>query len=271
MEAVVRFGAATLVLFAVFGAIERLFPEKRGQRRLRPGLRTDLAFWLLAPLVNRVVAPAVALAAIVVTSLLAPRPGAEWIATWPLWAQIAGVLVIGDGIGYWLHRAFHRDACLWRFHAVHHSSSQLDWLSSARVHPANQVAQLAVRATALYWIGFEGRLLAAYAPLLTFLALLVHANVPWRFGPLGYLIASPAWHRWHHAADAVGEGRNFAGLFPFWDYLFGTAHFPREPAAVYGLRDDVMPEGFYAQLAWPMRRSRSAGVQGAGVMPTARG
>ena len=35
-----------------------------------------------------------------------------------------------------MHRLLHRPL-LWRFHAVHHSSTQVDWLSAVRVHPVN--------------------------------------------------------------------------------------------------------------------------------------
>ena len=57
--------------------------------------------------------------------------------------------------------------------------------------------------------------------ILSFYAIFVHANVPWSFGPLRYVIATPAFHRWHHAAEEQGLNHNFAGLFPLFDLLFG--------------------------------------------------
>ena len=66
-------------------------------------------------------------------------------------------------------------------------------------------------------------------PALGLYGLLLHSDVRWRFGPLAYLVATPAFHRWHHAnADVPEGGCNFAGLFPLWDMAFGTFHLPAE-------------------------------------------
>jgi sterol desaturase/sphingolipid hydroxylase (fatty acid hydroxylase superfamily) len=54
------------------------------------------------------------------------------------------------------------------------------------------------------------------------LDILLHANLPWTFGPLRNALASPAFHRWHHTWEAEGMDRNFSGLFPWIDLLFGT-------------------------------------------------
>jgi hypothetical protein len=42
---------------------------------------------------------------------------------------------------------------------------------------------------------------------------IVHANVPWRFGPLKWLIATPVFHHWHHANDGKEYiNRNYASM-----------------------------------------------------------
>lgn len=65
------------------------------------------------------------------------------------------------------------------------------------------------------------------------------------------MIASPAFHRWHHARDITDK--NFAGLLPVWDLVFGTFYLPRGrlPDAL-GVREAV-PDGVLRQLAWPFR------------------
>ena len=123
------------------------------------------------------------------------------------------MFLLGDLLGYWIHRAFH-SRTLWKFHAVHHSSTQLDWLSSARVHPVNDVAAKLIPAMALVGLGFPLKALAAYVPFLTFYAILLHANVGWSFGWLRYVLASPLFHRWHHTTEEQGLSKNFAPLFP---------------------------------------------------------
>ena len=38
-----------------------------------------------------------------------------------------------------------------------------------------------------------------------------------------WVLASPAFHRVHHSPDPRLYDTNFAGTFPVWDLLFGTA------------------------------------------------
>jgi sterol desaturase/sphingolipid hydroxylase (fatty acid hydroxylase superfamily) len=132
--------------------------------------------------------------------------------------------VLADLISYWVHRAVHRGR-LWRFHAVHHSTESLDWLAGARVHPLNEALNRVALALPLLALGFDTESFATVAPVLGLHGLLLHASVGWDFGPLRLVIASPRFHRWHHARDV--QGVNFAGLFPVWDLLFGTLHLPR--------------------------------------------
>ena len=56
----------------------------------------------------------------------------------PLWAQAILFLVLSDFMLYWLHRMFHGGE-FWKYHAVHHSSEELDWISAARFHPVNLI------------------------------------------------------------------------------------------------------------------------------------
>lgn len=52
-----------------------------------------------------------------------------------LWLQFALALPLVDFVGYWRHRFMH-SKFLWPFHAIHHSSKTLDWLSNERNHPS---------------------------------------------------------------------------------------------------------------------------------------
>jgi sterol desaturase/sphingolipid hydroxylase (fatty acid hydroxylase superfamily) len=256
-----------VVLGALFWPLERLWPARRGQPRWRADHPTDLAYWFFTPFVTRavtrlslavaVVALAVALgvpldAAAMREFAAAGRGGI--VAQQPAWLQVLEVLLLGDLIGYASHRLFHGRR-LWRFHAIHHSSTRLDWLSSVRLHPVNDVVGRLLQAVPLFLLGFPPTLLAGYVPFLTFYAILLHANVRWTFGPLRYVLASPAFHHWHHTTEAEGLDKNFAGLFPFIDLLFGTFYMPRDrtPSA-YGLLHNDVPTGLFGQLAYPFRR-----------------
>jgi sterol desaturase/sphingolipid hydroxylase (fatty acid hydroxylase superfamily) len=268
--------AGLLLSAAVLGSLERLRPALKHQRVLRPGFRTDVGYWFFTPLVTRALTRAAVAAAVVLLALRAGVPldrehvrafaegSGRAIQRQPLWLQALEVLLLGDLVGYAVHRLFHR-GWLWRFHAIHHSSREVDWLSSVRLHPVNDVLTKLAQVVPFVLLGFAPAVLAGYAPFLTFHALLLHANLPWTFGPLRYVVSSPAFHRWHHTTEAEGLDKNFAGLFPFIDVAFGTFHMPegRLPER-FGLLDDDVPPGLLRQLAYPFRAPSPSSSRGAG-------
>ena len=163
------------------------------------------------------------------------------------------MLILGDFIGYWMHRAFHGRR-LWRFHAIHHASQDLDWLSSVRLHPVNDAVMRVAGAVPLLLAGFAPVALVSITPVLTLFAVLLHANVDWDWGPLRGVVASPRFHRWHHTDETAARDRNFAGLLPVWDVVFGTYYMPADgrPCA-FGTTTPV-PPGLVGQLLFPFRR-----------------
>ena len=256
-----------VILAAVFGVLESVLPAAVGQSRWRRGWRVDVVWWFVTPLITKTIARVAIVLALVVAavlagvpidkpnleSFLAPHPG---IARLPWLVQLLGFLLLADLLAYLTHRLLHAGP-LWRIHAVHHSSTEVDWLSSVRVHPLNDVLIRLVQAVPIVLIGFDPTLVAAYVPIFMFYAILVHANVPWSFGPLRYVLASPRFHRWHHAAEEDGLNRNFAGMFPFIDVVFGTFHMPRDRQPTrFGIPDGDVPLGFWGQVAYPFRRAR---------------
>lgn len=263
MDILIRLVIGFLALGLVLYTLEWRFPVHRQQKILRAGFGTDLIYWFFTPLVTRSITRFATILVLVPLGLLLGREigpglaaGAGPIARQPFWAIALEMLVLGDLIGYWLHRWFHQGR-MWRFHAVHHGSEQLDWLAAVRVHPVNDLVMKVGQASVLLCLGFPLTALAAYVPFLSFYALLLHANVGWSFGPLRHVLASPAFHRWHHTGEKAGLNKNFAGLLPVWDLLFGSFYMPDRAPAKFGIRDGDMPKGFWGQLAYPFRRLRA--------------
>ena len=249
----VAFGVLTLF----YVVIARLWPSVRGQKILRRGFWTDCVYWLWTPIVTKAITPvAIAVAALPFVAIFGLHyatlvQGHGPLSHQPLWLQGIEVFVIGDFFGYWQHRLFHRSA-LWRFHAVHHSSEDLDWLSSVRLHPVNDIGSKLIVAVPLIALGFNLTTVALYAPIMTFYAIMVHANLSWDLGPFRTVFVSPAFHRWHHTRAQEGQDKNFAGGLPLWDILFGTYYMPRRQPTVFGI-DDPMPAGFIGQMLQPFR------------------
>ena len=150
----------------------------------------------------------------------------------------------------------HQIPALWRLHKIHHSSERLDWLAAARVHPLESAWNRVIALLPLFLLGFSPKITAFFGPLIAIYPIFLHCNVRWSFGPLGYIVSSPAFHRWHHSADREALNKNYSGLLPLFDFLFGTAHFPQRKPISFGLADDRAPAGFWHQLLWPFRSTR---------------
>ena len=250
---------ALLVLGLVFYLIERVLGNRRRARLVRPGMVTDAAFFFAASLFKLLpkvllIVPALLL---VVLGVAAPeefRAGAYRgygpVLAQPRWLQVVEIYLLVDFSGYWIHRLFHTGAW-WPFHAVHHSSEDLDWLSSVRVHPVNEVVDKLAQATPVLLLGFDPTTTLGTAAFFTFYAIFLHADVDWDFGPLRAVVSTPVFHRWHHSKDPAAVDKNFAGLLPLWDILFGTYYMPRDRLPQdFGVPERV-PPGFFGQLWHP--------------------
>jgi sterol desaturase/sphingolipid hydroxylase (fatty acid hydroxylase superfamily) len=262
---------ALVILSVVFLVIERVAARGRGRAQpiIRRGWWTDIVYWFATILLTKPLARLLVIlpAAILVLAQVVPVEtfklgayrGFGPLSRQPLWLQTIQIYLIVDLIGYWTHRLFHTGKW-WPFHAVHHSSEELDWLGSIRVHPVNDLVNKLAQVTPILLLGFNPVVTLSTAPVLTFYAIFLHANVNWDFGPLRSVIATPVFHRWHHSRDREAWDKNFAGLFPFWDILFGTYYMPRDHwPKNFGI-NEPMPAGYLGQLwepfAWLKRGSK---------------
>jgi sterol desaturase/sphingolipid hydroxylase (fatty acid hydroxylase superfamily) len=254
-------GVWFVVLALVFGCIERRRVAARRLPLLRRGFATDFVYWIMLPLTSRVVTVlSVGVGVVPVVFLVhgsmepsVIEAGFGPLSRWPLWQQAVAILILGDFLGYWMHRLFHRGR-LWRLHAIHHSSTDLDWLSSVRVHPLNDVLTRIVSTVPVLALGFAPLAVAAAIPWLTLMAFVLHSNVDWDWGPLRRVIASPRFHRWHHSDEIAARDKNFAGLLPLWDILFGTYHMPRDRVATTFGTEERVPDGVLGQMMFPFRK-----------------
>lgn len=258
-----------LVLGIIFFFIERLVGRGRKQPIVRIGWLTDVVYFFATALLTKpfvramLILPLGILILAQVTTVdtlkLGNYAGYGPLSRQPVWLQAIQIYVLVDFFAYWNHRLFHGGG-LWPFHAVHHSSVELDWLGSLRVHPVNDLLNKLVQATPVLLLGYNPTVTLSTAPVLTFYAIFLHANVNWDFGPLRWVIATPVFHRWHHSRELEAWDKNFAGLFPFWDILFGTYYMPRNRwPENFGICEP-MPNGYFGQLWAPfvylLRRDR---------------
>lgn len=157
-------------------------------------------------------------------------------------------VVIGDFVGYWRHRLEHTPL-LWPAHAVHHSDTQMTWLSLERFHPINRATTFVIDGSALLLLGMPAEAVIANSLVRHYYGFFIHADLPWTFGPLGKVFVSPAMHRWHHAADPAAFDTNYATVFSLFDRAFGTFRVPGPCTVPTGVTDDMGP-GLAGQLGY---------------------
>ncbi len=254
------YGKWFLICAVIFYALERWFALNKGQPFWRKDGGTDVLYWFFPGLVYGPLGQWAAFVLLLAAAGRSPEAVNAFLERetvwnrWPVIVQAAAMLLITDFIQYWLHRLFHgRD--LWKFHAIHHSARQVDWLTCVRFHPVNFVLYSTLTVSLTYLMGFSSEVFVALLPFNVLYSAMVHANLNWTFGPLKYVFASPVFHRWHHTKSYEGGNKNFAPTFPFYDLLFGTFYMPEGKIPEhYGTDDDDVPDGFLGQMTYPFIR-----------------
>jgi lathosterol oxidase len=238
----------------VFIPIERMLAV-RSLSPLRAEWRTDLAYFFVSHVLVQFILIAVTASTTAVAALVLFPAVKATIQSWPVWVQFLLAVFCADLFQAGLHRVYHKVPFLWRFHAVHHSSRNLDWLAGSRVHLVEIVLTRSAVLLPLVVLGFSQSALNAYVILVGVQAVLAHANLRIDFGWLEYLLVTPRYHHWHHARHADYMDVNYAIHVLLVDMVMGT--FKRPPAgawpAEYGvMKLETVPRGIWAQTLMPL-------------------
>jgi sterol desaturase/sphingolipid hydroxylase (fatty acid hydroxylase superfamily) len=261
-----------LVLFlAVFVPLERIF-GKRSQPVFRKFFATDVFYYFLNGIVPKLLLTLSLIVLVAGLHRLVPLAFYSSVAAMPIWIRLAGALVVNEIGGYWGHRWSHEIPFLWRFHAIHHSAEEIDWLVTAKSHPADMFFTHLCASVPVYVLGLAQPLgnsadgvPMAVTVLTMYWAYFIHANVSWRFGWLEWLISTPHFHHWHHANDGPEVvNKNYAATFPWADKCFGTLYLPKVWPQRYG-SDTPVAAGLVGQLLDPLTQYEPA--SGAGLRP----
>lgn len=245
----------------LFIPLETLFPKYDEQPLLRSEWREDLFYYFISSMFVQILSfislgPA--------KYLLANTHWDEfrnWVAALPLLVQIIAIIFFTDLVQYWLHRAFHRFAFLWRFHAVHHSAKSMDWMAGARMHFIEICILRGTTVLPMILLGFSTTAVHIYIFIVYLWSTLVHANIGWRLRGIEQLLVVPRFHHWHHGIEKEAIDVNFAVHFPWLDRIFGTYHLPgdRWPEG-YGVDGHPVPKGYLSQLLYPFQRDKTEPV-----------
>jgi sterol desaturase/sphingolipid hydroxylase (fatty acid hydroxylase superfamily) len=259
---VILFPAARLAIWlAVFVPIER-FCALHSQKIFRKEIAVDVGYYFLTGLLpGLVLGPPISLAVLAIHHVI-PGGVLATVAGWPIWLKACATMMVGETAYYWAHRMSHQIPFLWRFHAIHHSAEQLDFLVNTRLHPVDLVWSRMVMLTPIFALGLAnpvhfGDGLTAVIILLvgSTWGYFIHSNVRWRLGPFEWLLTTPGFHHWHHSHGGRRRDCNYASMFPWLDRIFGTHYLPNAWPERYGI-NEPMPDSLAGQFIHPLAPPR---------------
>src|SRR5579863_924298 len=257
----VRLSVWLVLLLMVFVPLERIFGN-HSQKVFRRSLGADVFYYFLNGILPKLLLTLSMTVFVAGLHRLVPLAFYTAMGALPVWLRLAGALVVNEIGGYWGHRCSHEIPFLWRFHVIHHSAEEIDWLVTVKSHPFDMFFTRFCATVPLYVLGLAQPLgnRVDYVPAVItvvtmYWAYFIHANLKCRFGWLEWLVSTPGFHHWHHTNDGPDViNKNYAATFPWVDKIFGTLYLPREWPSKYG-SDTPVASGLAGQLFDPLTRN----------------
>ncbi|SVB28475.1 uncharacterized protein METZ01_LOCUS181329 [marine metagenome] len=241
-----------LALSLIFIPLELFFPKRENQSKFHPEWRTDLIYLFKAQLLIQYTAVAVKMPAEIFFSDLGMNEIQNLVSGLPFIAQLFLAMLVADLFQYFIHRLFHVNSFMWRFHSIHHSIRYVDWIAGSRLHLVDILITRSFSYIPLYVLGFSNDVFYFYVVIVALQAVTAHTNARIPFGLLKYVFVTPQYHHWHHSKAKETHNKNFAIHFPFIDKMFGTYHLPLDDwPKEMGLEDESFPKGYLRQQIYP--------------------
>lgn len=244
-----------------------------------PSARADYGLFFVRALISMLlVAPLLVSSTVVavkVVLLLSKALGAppEWtvgpLATTVIYTAL--LFVTSDATRFLLHKAMHRVPLLWRFHQVHHSAEVMTPVTLYRTHPVEGllVAIRGVAVTGMVGGAFSwltrGQAVPAEVLGVNAVAFalnlagsnLRHSHLWIPFGPLEWVLMSPAQHQLHHGLETSGHEVNYGSFLSLWDALSGSLVRATKRPTAFGVQRAHLnhdPWNVFSLLGGPFKR-----------------
>lgn len=245
-----------LLMTVIFIPLELFFPKNKLQTKFHEEWRTDLIYFIISHLFIQFFGIVTQKPAILFFGWMGLDKMHLWVQSLPFIVALFIAFFTTDLFQYWAHRFFHTRVYLWRFHSIHHSTQNMDWLAGSRTHFMDIFFTRAMTFIPLYVLGFSTTVFNVYIIFIAIHAVLIHANTRVNFGFIKYIFTTPQYHHWHHCEDPKYYGHNFASIFPLIDIIFGTYYLPgNEWPAGTGVHEGNYPKGFLKQSVYPFTKS----------------
>jgi sterol desaturase/sphingolipid hydroxylase (fatty acid hydroxylase superfamily) len=165
--------------------------------------------------------------------------------------SVAVMILLMDFLAYWRHRLLHR--LWWRFHALHHSATELH-AANSYAHVFESIPNLFLVLIPVSFVDFGGIEVPMTAfMILGLLQFYIHSPVTIHFPRLRWFLVDNQFHRIHHSLEEQHFNRNFGIVFTLWDQMFGTAYFPaKDEWPETGVAGIVPPSSLSDFLLFPL-------------------
>lgn len=138
---------------------------------------------------------------------------------WWTWAVL---LFVDDFAYYWFHRFSHEIRFFWNFHVVHHSSNQYNLSVAVRQSWFSGIAHWIFYLPAAF-MGFPLWAFTTMHGINLIYQFWIHTKVIKKMPAwFEYIFNTPSHHRVHHGVNNPYLDKNYAGIFIFWDRMFGS-------------------------------------------------
>ncbi len=252
--------------------LELLFPCKPSQPIIGKGFMQDTVWFVaIAPVKVLILFPVASLLRSVFNDYL-PFLVVKEVSAWPVYLKVVAALFLGELLAWFNHFIRHKIHSLWSFHAIHHSQKEMNVFTDDRTH----LMDLLVGSLFTYipFFMFQVPNLYAITVVGMYMAIhnrFIHANLKINLGWLGWLLASPQFHRVHHSAEPAHRDKNFGRSLSIFDHLFGTAYPSRHAYPETGIEDlqypdeqkvrvRQLPMNWFRQTAYPFVQLFQRGV-----------
>ena len=214
----------TLLFLPVALIAELLIRAKKAQPIVSVGFVHDFSWWLiLVPYQLFILAPLIVFLTYLCDTHV-PFLRIDTISDFSIIAQVIIAFLAADFLMWFSHLVRHKVPFFWKFHAMHHSSQQLNFFSYVRVHPVDSLFSALIRFAPFTFLTLDVALPSYFALELLkgASARLVHTNAKTHLGPLKYVFVTPQSHRIHHSPEKRHHDLNYGVIFCWWDFMFGT-------------------------------------------------
>lgn len=159
--------------------------------------------------------------------------------------QFLLIFCLGDLKHYLSHRFMHL-LPFWELHKYHHSATEFNLITTSRGHFLERGILIFFDSLLFSLMGAPLAYFAVFLWIKEFYSQILHSNINWSLGWFGkYIFVSPKAHKLHHSKEPKFYGKNYGGIFIFWDKLFGTYAETSEPIKIGIQNNPYNRHGFW--------------------------